>query len=188
MTIDESLALLILPEATTRRWVEQLHEPHRHYHTLNHVKEMLHHYDGARWEVVAAIWLHDIVYDPRASDNEERSAAQARADLPPSAGIDLVLRIILDSKHHKGGDPLTDAFNDLDLGIIGSRAESYDRYAEQIRREYAFVPDEIYRPARAGILRGFNERQIFKTAAFRHLEAQAHLNLEREIAGLEKRD
>lgn len=188
MTIDESLALLSLPEATTLRWVEQLREPHRHYHTIDHVKEMLRHYDGSLWEIVAAIWMHDIVYDPRASDNEERSAAQARVDLPPSASTDLVSRLILDSKYHKGGDPLTDTFNDLDLGIIGSRADIYDRYAEQIRLEYAFVPDETYRSARAGILRGFNERQIFKTAAFQHLEAQAHLNLEREIAGLEKRD
>ncbi|MES2289461.1 MAG: phosphohydrolase [Pseudomonadota bacterium] len=186
MTIDESLALLALPEAITQRWMEQLNEPHRHYHTLDHVAEMLRYHDGSYPEFVAAIWLHDIIYDPRRSDNEERSAAQARADLPPGAGTELVVRLILDSKHHGGGDPLTDAFNDLDLGIIGSRADRYDRYAMQIRQEYSFVPDEAYRPARAGILRGFNERQIFRTEAFRHLETQAHLNLEREIAHLEK--
>lgn len=188
MTIDESLALLGLPEAITQRWLEQLHEPHRHYHTLNHVKEMLRHYDGSSRELIAAIWLHDIIYDPRASDNEERSADQARADLPPDFDTDLVVRLILDSKHHKGGDPKTDAFNDLDLGIIGSSAGLYDRYAEQIRLEYAFVPDEVYRTARAGILRSFNERQIFRTTAFGHLESQAHFNLEREITRLEIQD
>lgn len=185
MTKDESLAALALPDAITRRWVEQLKEPHRHYHTLNHIEEMLRHYDGSRLEMIAAIWLHDVIYDPRASDNEERSAAQARADLPPGSATDTVVRLILDSKHHGGGDPLTEAFNDLDLGILGSRAESYDLYAEQIRQEYAFVPGEVYRPARAGILRGFNGRQIFKTAGFRHLEDQAHANLQREITRLE---
>lgn len=110
MTIGESLALLGLSEAITQRWLEQLHEPHRHYHTLKHVKEMLRHYDGSSRELIAAIWLHDIIYDPRASDNEERSADQARADLPPDFDTDLVVRLILDSKHHRGGDPLTDAF------------------------------------------------------------------------------
>lgn len=185
MTIDESLALLGLPEATTARWLNQLREPHRHYHTLNHVEAMLRHYNGTMREMIAAIWLHDIIYDPQASDNEERSADQARADLPQGIDTAIVVRLILDSKHHKGGDPLTDAFNDLDLGIIGSSARSYDRYSEQIRLEYAFVPDEVYRPARAGILRNFNERQIFRTPAFSHLERQAHCNLQREIARLE---
>lgn len=181
MTRDESLALLALPDGISRRWIEQLREPHRHYHTLDHVMAMLDHYDGAHPGVVAAIWLHDVIYDPRASDNEERSAEQAQADLPPGDDRDLAVRLILDTKHHKGGDPWTDAFNDLDLGIIGSSPAAYDRYAEQIRQEYSFVPDEIFRPARANILRAFDERQIFKTPAFQHLEANAHINLKREI-------
>lgn len=185
MTVDESLTLLALPETTTNRWISQLSEPHRHYHSLDHIKAMLSHYDGRLPEIVAAIWLHDIVYDPRADDNEERSAAQARADLVPGPSTEIVVRLILDSKHHAGGDALTDLFNDLDLGIIGSDPAVYDRYAAQIRREYAFVPDAVYRPARAGILRGFNQRRVFKTQGFHHLEDRAHANLEREIDSLE---
>lgn len=187
VTDEESLALLALPETITGRWLLQLSEPQRHYHTLDHVKAMLSHYEGESPEMVAAIWLHDIVYDPTAPDNEERSAEQARADLPPGSGTEIVVRLILDSKHHLGGDPWTDLFNDLDLGIIGSDSRVYERYAEQIRREYAFVPDDVYRAGRAAILRGFNERQIFKTSDFRHLEHQAHANLEREIDRLEER-
>ncbi len=185
MTPEESLTLLDLPAATTRRWVEQLCEPHRHYHTLDHVTALLGGYDGGRPGFVAAIWLHDIVYDPKASDNEARSAEQARADLPSSAETDLAVRLILDTRRHIGGDPLTDAFNDLDLGIIGAGAAAYDRYAAQIRLEYAFVPEAAYRPARASILRAFDAGPIFKTAAFRPLEAQAHSNLKREIERLE---
>ena len=185
MTPDDSLELLGLPGATTRRWQAQLDEPHRHYHTLHHVEAMLRWYDGSDPGVIAAIWLHDIVYDPKASDNEERSAEQAQADLPPGPGTDLAMRLILDTKHHMGGDPFTDAFNDLDLGIIGSSPDVYDRYAEQIRLEYAFVPEAAYRAGRAGILREFDMREIYKTPAFQRLERQAHINLQREIRRLE---
>ncbi len=186
MTLDESLALLGLPGATTRRWMAQLGEPHRHYHTLDHVAAMLRRYHGSDRGMVAAVWLHDIVYDPRASDNEERSAEQARDDLPAGASTDLAVRLILATKHHAGGDPCTDAFNDLDLAIIGSGAEAYDRYAGQIRLEYAFVPEAAYRAGRADILREFDKRKIFRTPAFQHLEHQAHINLRREIGCLER--
>jgi predicted metal-dependent HD superfamily phosphohydrolase len=185
MTLDESLALLSLPDATTRRWQMQLHEPHRHYHTLHHVEAMLRWYDGSDPAVVAAIWLHDIVYDPKASDNEERSAEQARADLAAGPNADLAVRLILDTKHHAGGDPFTDAFNDLDLAIIGSSPETYDRYAEQIRLEYAFVPEAAYRAGRAEILQEFDKCKIYKTTGFQRFEAQAHSNLQREIGRLQ---
>jgi predicted metal-dependent HD superfamily phosphohydrolase len=185
MTPDESLALLNLPEATTRRWQMQLHEPHRHYHTLHHIEAMLRWYDGSNPAIVAAIWLHDIVYDPKASDNEERSAAQAQADLPAGPSTDLAVRLILDTKHHAGGDPFSDAFDDLDLAIIGASPATYDRYAEQIRREYAFVPEAAYRAGRADVLREFDKRTIYRTPGFQRLEAQAHINLQREIGRLE---
>lgn len=52
-------------------------EPHRHYHTLNHVHAMLGALDGiagsigldfGRLDLIEmAIWFHDIVYDPRSS-------------------------------------------------------------------------------------------------------------------------
>ncbi|MFV0625229.1 hypothetical protein ACBY01_14620 [Sphingomonas sp. ac-8] len=188
MTVDESLELLGLPDTTTRQWLEQLGEPHRHYHNLQHIEAMLGRYEGANAGVVAAIWLHDIVYDPKASDNEERSAEQARADLPAGPATDLAVRLILDTKHHAGGDPWTDAFNDLDLAILGSRAATYDRYAEEIRREYAFVPDLPYRTGRAQVLRAFDRRTIFKTPAFQARERQAHDNLRHEIARLDAGD
>src|SRR5262245_48769827 len=64
-------------EELLRRWSE----PWRHYHTLGHLRFCLGELDAAsaaptdRPLLEAAIWLHDAIYDPRAKDNEERSAA-----------------------------------------------------------------------------------------------------------------
>ena len=71
------------------------------------------------------------------------------------------------------------------LSVFGSAAETYDRYAERIGLESAFVPEAIYRAARATILKGLDGYQAFKTPALCRLEHQAHLNLRREIHFLE---
>ena len=83
------LAGLNVPEAAARQGFDELAaayaEPARFYHTLDHVAAVL----GTNAELAdlardpaalqLAAWFHDAVYDPRASDNEERSAALARS-------------------------------------------------------------------------------------------------------------
>lgn len=186
---EASLALLALPAAVTNRWHEQLAEPHRHYHDRRHIAAMLAGLspEHASRELVAAIWLHDIVYDPRAGDNEERSAEQARGDLAGSGiDVDRVAALIGGTKHHRAATGEQQLLNDLDLGILGAPPADYARYAADIRREYAHVPEDIYRPARARVLRGFLDLPaIYGGAAGRHLGAAARANLAGEIARLE---
>ena len=71
-----------------RPWYDRLTtayaEAHRHYHNQRHIAECLREFDAARHLVGQAevvelgIWFHDAVYEPRAGDNEERSAALAK--------------------------------------------------------------------------------------------------------------
>jgi predicted metal-dependent HD superfamily phosphohydrolase len=67
--------------------VRAYREPHRHYHTLDHVAALLTLLDRYGAEVAdsdavtAAILFHDVVYDPARHDNEEASAAWAAARL-----------------------------------------------------------------------------------------------------------
>src|SRR4051812_45146228 len=70
-----------------RPWHERLIaaycEPARHYHNLLHLDECLAELETVRTTaqspaaIAAALWFHDGVYDPRASQNEEASAALA---------------------------------------------------------------------------------------------------------------
>ena len=63
-------------------------EPHRHYHDRRHIQQCLALLDevpelmeSERRVLTWAIWWHDAIYDPRASDNEARSAELAKREL-----------------------------------------------------------------------------------------------------------
>jgi predicted metal-dependent HD superfamily phosphohydrolase len=55
-------------------------------------------------------------------------------------------------------DPDTQALLDADLAILGASEERYRRYAADIRKEYAFVPEAAYREGRAAVLERFLAR------------------------------
>ena len=110
-------------------------EPHRHYHTATHIMWVLRHLHdmtAARpraagvcgsgvpdagapeavpsSELIVAALYHDAVYDPRAGDNEARSAALASADLAelgwPGDRCQHVAQLILATAGHVAGQRL----------------------------------------------------------------------------------
>jgi predicted metal-dependent HD superfamily phosphohydrolase len=170
-------------------------EPHRAYHTWHHIEDML-----GRLAVVAdclrdreafelAILFHDAVYDPKAGNNEEQSAAMMRQRLAgrmAPAALDAIEALIMATKTHQAGvHPDTPYLIDIDLAILGAETADFDTYDAAIRKEYAHVPDDAYRVGRAKVLQSFLDRdRIFLTAAFAPLEARARGNLKRAIARL----
>jgi len=173
-------------------------EPHRHYHTLEHIAHALGRFDGIRSRVDAAdaaelaLWLHDFVYDPRAKDNEARSAAYARRLLAeggvvPAVG-ERVTDLIMATCHASPPDaPDARYVVDADLSILGASAAEFDRYERQVRQEYAFVSEPDWRAGRVRILRVFLDRPgIFLTPEFAALEWPARANLERSIEALQR--
>jgi predicted metal-dependent HD superfamily phosphohydrolase/phosphopantetheine adenylyltransferase len=176
-------------------------EPIRAYHTLTHVEAML----AALDEVEAhmerpdaarlAAWLHDAVYDPRGSDNEERSAdwLDACCGALGVHGEDarLARELVLATKTHSVPDSLAaraDAryFLDADLLVLALRPSIYDRYSRQIRAEYAHLSEAEFRAGRGRVLRSLLDRAaLFLTPYFRDRhEERARLNLRRELASL----
>lgn len=172
----------------------------RHYHTLTHVAQVLETVTLLQNEaqdadaVRLAGWLHDVVYDPRAADNEERSADYAGLVLPrlavPPPTVAHVQELIRLTKTHRAsaGDRDGMVLLDADLFVLGSDEAEYAAYARAIRQEYAWVPDEEYRAGRTRVLQAFLRRpRIFSTERLaQQREAAARRNLQREIDGLEQ--
>ena len=173
-------------------------ERHRHYHTLQHLRECLAHFEAASMlarrpaEVELAIWFHDAVYDPARDDNEARSADWAR-DSVRAAGCDgqvadRVHALVMATKSHEaeGDDPDARLLLDIVLAILGAAPARFDEYERQVRREYGHVADADWRAGRARVLSKFLDRpRIYATDAFRDaLEARARDNLARSLAGL----
>ena len=174
----------------------------RAYHDLRHLDECLAVFDEVAAqarrpdEVEAALWFHDVIYDPDAGDNEERSAALAE-ELLGRAGVRTehlaeIRRLILATGHRGVRDVQDDAalVTDIDLAIFGSDAARFDEYESGIRREYDFVPDAEFRRRRAQILEGFMTRPtVYATPWFiGRLETRARANLGRSIAALRSVD
>jgi predicted metal-dependent HD superfamily phosphohydrolase len=172
----------------------------RAYHNLAHVRSVLCgveiQADRARDPAALrfAAWFHDAVYDPRAADNEERSAAWAERALGELGvarqTVEAVRRLILLTKSHRVEPDDTDGaiLLDADLNILGMSEAEYRDYAHGIRQEYAWVPDEAYRAGRGRVLRSFLERErIYTTPGmFAAREKQARHNLEAELRELER--
>src|ERR1700684_875381 len=113
-------------------------EPGRFYHTLDHVLavlatvESLAQYAKKLSAVKLAAWLHDVIYDSKASDNEERSADFAERLCKELAIPDgnLAAALILKTKtHDPGEDADAQVLLDADLTILGADETEYQAYA-----------------------------------------------------------
>jgi predicted metal-dependent HD superfamily phosphohydrolase len=139
-----------------------------------------------------AIWYHDVIYEAKRSDNEEKSAefaVEALAELGvPEQTIAVVREMILATKHHRGAGLSWDmkAFLDLDTSILGAPEEIYEEYSRAIRKEYSWVPDFLYRKGRVKVLNDFLEGEhIYHTDEIRaEYELQARDNITAEIRAL----
>jgi predicted metal-dependent HD superfamily phosphohydrolase len=156
-------------------------EPHRHYHTLQHLEECFEKLDELRdlaphpGDVELALWFHDAIYDTRRDDNEARSADWARA-----AVGERVAELVMATRHDaQPTDMDARVLVDVDLSILGAPDARFAQYERQVREEYRWVPALIYRRKRRQILDGFLARPtIYNTGRFiERYEAQARRNL-----------
>jgi predicted metal-dependent HD superfamily phosphohydrolase len=190
----------LIAEAVTAAGLNARYDqPHRKYHTRTHVENVLHQIDtldpppSSLVAVRLAAWFHDAIYAPGRDDNEHRSAHLAQDTLEVVGGSpelrDEVARLIeLTTTHEPAENDTSGAILcDADLSILGSDPSQYAAYARWIREEYALIPDDLFQPGRAAILRSFLERPtLFHTAVGRkRWEQTARRNLAEEIAGLE---
>ena len=175
--------------------VTRYSEPHRKYHTFQHLEECIRWFEASSHlatrppEVQAALWFHDAIYNLGQADNEEQSAKWARAVLS-SAGVpdDVAARVaelVLATKHTSLPRSQDERLLvDIDLSILGAGEHRFAEYEVQIRDEYSIVAEPIFRQRRRAILQSFLDRPfIYCTAYFRAaLEARARFNIPSAIA------
>jgi len=191
--------LVSVREDLGRRWSE----PHRGYHDLRHLDEVVAASVDLRagvidtdedWAgVVLAAWFHDAVYDVAdPADNEHLSAGLARASLSDHgvdpAVVDTVTSLVEASANHvvtqtRGPQAV---FHDADLWILSAPEDRFGEYCADVRSEYASVPDAAYAQGRSAILEPLLDRPwVYRTGhARRDWEPAARANLSRELSRL----
>ncbi|MGI4863274.1 MAG: HD domain-containing protein [Janthinobacterium lividum] len=195
-----ALTAPLLPDAARReaeltRLAAAYDAPERHYHTLQHIENLLNRVEAHPLQdpvvVGLAAWFHDAVYSALRADNEAKSAEWALAFLQETtlapARRERVADLIRRTQDHTQPQPPHDAdlllFLDADLSILGAPAAAYWDYARQVRREYRLVPDLLYRPGRRKVLAKLLAAPVlFHTPALREeLDASARRNLQAEL-------
>lgn len=173
--------------------------PLRHYHDMTHVLAVLETLDalhggdatGVPPASALAAWFHDAVYDPTApSGHNEQASAELCEDHLRALGIasevtDAASALVrATSGHHLNSEvDGCDRFLDADLAILGAAPPRYSRYAQQIRAEYAHIPESDYRVGRSRILEDFlnRPRLFFSAQGHDRFDEAARINLAAEL-------
>jgi predicted metal-dependent HD superfamily phosphohydrolase len=178
--------------------VEHYSAKNRAYHNLSHIQSLFALSEALlekvqnRDALYFAVWFHDVIYDTKRSDNEEKSAefaVEALAGLGvPEQTFATTREMILATKHHRADDLSWDtkAFLDLDTSILGAPEEIYKEYSRAIRKEYSWVPDFLYRKGRLKVLNDFlgRDRIYYTEEIASKYELQARRNIAEEVRAL----
>jgi predicted metal-dependent HD superfamily phosphohydrolase len=177
--------------------LDRYHEPHRRYHTAEHLHHVLVMIDELAdnhdiFLVRLAAWFHDAVYTVPAGQltNEEASARLSRRELSRAGleqeDLNQVARLVRLTETHVPGarDPEGELLCDADLAILAAPPGAYARYVEQIREEYAGVPDDAFLAGRLAVLTELVQRPLFRTGKGQRLVAPARTNVDAEIAAI----
>lgn len=174
-------------------------QPHRQYHDAAHLHDVLlsldtlaHAGEQVQTQVLLAAWFHDAVYDGRPGDDEGASARLAETSLSDAGAADRLTaetaRLVRVTVNHvvDPDDHAAACLVDADLSILASTPKRYGAYAEAVRREYAHVPDEMFRLGRASVLeRLLGHDRLYRTpTGHARWERPARANLERELRHL----
>ena len=105
---------------------------------------------------------------------------------------DKIIEYILATKDHfsvETGDQDLKFFLDFDLDILSSESDVYQQYAVDIRKEYAAIPDVMYKQGRLLFLtKALQLPHLFFTEEFRQKESKAKENLQWEAEQLKRDD
>ena len=181
-------------EALGRELLRRWQEPHRHYHDVRHLAQLLESLtlicSGQPSRPVAlAAWFHYAVHDGEAGSDERRSAELAASELSsvglPAAEVDEVVRLVLLTIEHSPGPDDTAGVQlvDADLSILGQAPGRYHYYARNVRLEYPELDDQVFASGRLRVLETLlSWEPLYRSSSGQRLwsvQAGENLNLER---------
>jgi len=164
-------------------------EPHRFYHNFDHIISMFESVIEQEIEfkekiidtnLFLSILYHDIIYDPKRNDNEEKSVELFKQHI--NMGMvqiipeefrtsnkinhypydkDAICNAILETKTHKPTTELSRKLTMLDLEVLYSDYNTFVEYEDKIFKEYQFVDYNTYKEKRIEILKGFDVEQVY---------------------------
>lgn len=173
-------------------------EPHRFYHTLEHIQHCLEQFDTVSEDlhdpdaVEMSIWFHDIVYEINDPNNENLSAelfsdliGQYLSDDQSKKIVEHILATIHPSEP---SDHDARYVVDIDLSSIGGSWALFLKDNQSLRQENPDVPHEQYMERKIKFLKSILDRpNFFLTKFFRdRLEEQARSNIRRHIKEAEE--
>jgi predicted metal-dependent HD superfamily phosphohydrolase len=173
---------------------ERYAEPHRAYHTIDHIAHCLNEFDLVRGQipdagaVEMALCFHDVVYVPGAADNELESAKVFRtafSDRAEEHFIAKVSSLILITERGAAPVDLNGEFVcDIDKSSFGIAWPLFYRDSVNVRMEQRTVTDRVYLAGHVQFLNSLLEHDvIFRTKFFqRRYEDSARQNIKQLIA------
>jgi predicted metal-dependent HD superfamily phosphohydrolase len=179
------------PADCHQQLIDYYGESHRCYHTLTHLTDCFAHLSAVTppsdltASVALALWYHDAIYDPHRSDNEYRSAqlfesTARQIDLAEETTQKIVAMILATCHDTTPTTQEAQLLVDIDLAILGAPTHRFTEYEAQVRQEYHWVSDAMFRQGRQAILSQFiSQSEIYRTDYFlQHFETQARRNIE----------
>jgi pantetheine-phosphate adenylyltransferase len=147
--IEDSIASPVLDSIKAK-----YNEPHRFYHNWDHVLDLVEQalvLDTYSHGLLLSIIFHDVIYDPRCSDNEEKSVEYFNALYPNNKKIE---DAILNTKSHLPSDNIiSDQLNQLDMSILYRGFKTFVEYEHKIFKEFQYVDCNTYKKERIRFLK-----------------------------------
>jgi pantetheine-phosphate adenylyltransferase len=184
----------MIKEAAVKRILEGYSVNSRKYHGINHLLTCYNEFLRCRHllskpkHMLAAILLHDSIYDPTKNNNEELSSLvsldRSLYEFPSflqSEDFQYISRAIFATKHTDASE--IGDYNylmDIDLAALGYSKRIFLFNNSLIRKEFSMVPDDVYHRNRKRFMLDLVNRHggIFRTNLFKSLyEENARENI-----------
>ena len=168
-------------------------EPHRRYHTPQHIEHCLGQFDLAaglmddRDAVEMALWFHDVIWEPGAApaSNERRSAhffVDRLGDALSARFRDEVYRLVMVTVYPSEPATSDEGYMvDIDLSSFGLPWEEFRRDSQAVRDEFPHLSDKVFfRGQHRFLARLLGKERFFATEFFaERYERTARSNIER---------